>query len=464
MPNTHESIGVRAGRRPRARARVPGIQGRWEYIAPTVDALAGALSRADVFAGRAFADAHATSSSSEVDRLVAACSTTRGIDRAIVCGISFGGLVATPFRRDASGANRRARPGVGAGARLASAAASPVLRALAVALWSAVPRRKRRSGCEPSSRPRCPIGPTAGVRALAAADDPDGAGVAAADGRARARAADCRTSSPTARASTAPTLVVTGERPLDRVVPVDGTAAYAGLIRGARRVVARAHRSSGHDHAAGGVRRRGHAFVAGGAESPARGPDSAALSGPQTRCRLMRLREIAGPAGRSRRCSTSRRRRRRERAGARRTRPGRRPARRGRPRASASAVRRHDAHQGRVPGGEGVRPHRLRRAALQLPRRRHERRQRSTTAPARWTTSAPALDFMRERYPGVPLWAAGMSFGAWIALDGRRRTIRASRRSSASRRRCRSYDFEPVTHRARSRSSSSRASATSCAR
>src|SRR5438132_545754 len=24
--------------------------------------------------------------------------------------------------------------------------------------------------------------------------------------------------------------------------------------------------------------------------------------------------------------------------------------------------------------------------------------------------------FMRERYPGVPLWSAGMSFGAWIAM------------------------------------------------
>jgi len=26
------------------------------------------------------------------------------------------------------------------------------------------------------------------------------------------------------------------------------------------------------------------------------------------------------------------------------------------------------------------------------------------------------LDFMHAQYPGVPLWAAGMSFGAWIAL------------------------------------------------
>jgi uncharacterized protein len=27
-----------------------------------------------------------------------------------------------------------------------------------------------------------------------------------------------------------------------------------------------------------------------------------------------------------------------------------------------------------------------------------------------------ALDFMHEKYPNVPLWAAGMSFGSWVAL------------------------------------------------
>jgi len=27
-----------------------------------------------------------------------------------------------------------------------------------------------------------------------------------------------------------------------------------------------------------------------------------------------------------------------------------------------------------------------------------------------------AVEFMRERYPDAPLWAAGMSFGAWVAL------------------------------------------------
>ena len=28
-----------------------------------------------------------------------------------------------------------------------------------------------------------------------------------------------------------------------------------------------------------------------------------------------------------------------------------------------------------------------------------------------------ALDYMARRYPGLPLWAAGFSFGAWVALE-----------------------------------------------
>jgi alpha/beta superfamily hydrolase len=28
-----------------------------------------------------------------------------------------------------------------------------------------------------------------------------------------------------------------------------------------------------------------------------------------------------------------------------------------------------------------------------------------------------ALEFMRERYPGAPLWAGGMSFGSWVGLS-----------------------------------------------
>ena len=37
-----------------------------------------------------------------------------------------------------------------------------------------------------------------------------------------------------------------------------------------------------------------------------------------------------------------------------------------------------------------------------------------------------ALDFMHERYPQAPMWAAGMSFGSWIALDVGARDPRVS--------------------------------------
>ena len=37
-----------------------------------------------------------------------------------------------------------------------------------------------------------------------------------------------------------------------------------------------------------------------------------------------------------------------------------------------------------------------------------------------------ALDFMQERYPGARLWAAGMSFGAWVSLTVGAEDVRVS--------------------------------------
>ena len=80
---------------------VPGIQGRWEYIAPAVDALAALVPRHHVLAlrragssGAARPDARASTTSSDQ---IAAALDSRGIERAIVCGVSFGGLVALRF-------------------------------------------------------------------------------------------------------------------------------------------------------------------------------------------------------------------------------------------------------------------------------------------------------------------------------------------------------------------------------
>lgn len=40
-----------------------------------------------------------------------------------------------------------------------------------------------------------------------------------------------------------------------------------------------------------------------------------------------------------------------------------------------------------------------------------------TGGPGEMDDFRAALDFMEARYPGLPLWAAGFSFGAWIALS-----------------------------------------------
>ena len=68
-------------------------------------------------------------------------------------------------------------------------------------------------------------------------------------------------------------------------------------------------------------------------------------------------------------------------------------------------------------GRERSAAHRLRGAAVQLPRRGRELRDfRPRPRRGRGLSSA-ALDVMTARYPGVPLWAAGFSFGSWIALE-----------------------------------------------
>jgi alpha/beta superfamily hydrolase len=39
-----------------------------------------------------------------------------------------------------------------------------------------------------------------------------------------------------------------------------------------------------------------------------------------------------------------------------------------------------------------------------------------TNGPGEMDDFRAALDFMQQQYPGAPLWAAGMSFGSWVAL------------------------------------------------
>src|SRR5215831_4636993 len=40
-----------------------------------------------------------------------------------------------------------------------------------------------------------------------------------------------------------------------------------------------------------------------------------------------------------------------------------------------------------------------------------------TGGPGEREDFSAALDYLAAKYPGLPLWAAGFSFGAWIALE-----------------------------------------------
>ncbi len=79
---------------------VPGIQGRWEWHAPAIDALAQrgrvlTWSFADEpTAGAPFVDASCVDGYVEQIRLA---MTERGVSTATLCGISYGGLIAAVF-------------------------------------------------------------------------------------------------------------------------------------------------------------------------------------------------------------------------------------------------------------------------------------------------------------------------------------------------------------------------------
>jgi pimeloyl-ACP methyl ester carboxylesterase len=80
---------------------VPGIQGRWEWMAPAVDALA-AHCRVITFSLADEPSAEWTARGGGFEAYVeqvAQALDACGLDRAVVCGVSYGGLVATAFAR-----------------------------------------------------------------------------------------------------------------------------------------------------------------------------------------------------------------------------------------------------------------------------------------------------------------------------------------------------------------------------
>jgi pimeloyl-ACP methyl ester carboxylesterase len=69
---------------------IPGLQGRWEYLRPAVDALSVFFRVLTFSLGSEDLDGYA--------RQVAAVMTDARAERATICGVSFGGLVAVRLR------------------------------------------------------------------------------------------------------------------------------------------------------------------------------------------------------------------------------------------------------------------------------------------------------------------------------------------------------------------------------
>jgi 3-oxoadipate enol-lactonase len=215
---------------------IPGIQGRWEWMKPSVDALArtcrvitdslpgepGVRTAFDEEAGFDLFVQH-------VDGMLDAA----GLADAVICGVSFGGLIALHYA-----ATRRHRvralilvstpgPRWKLTPRLARYANWPMLSSPFFALGAI-----RRGWLElrvvhPDLRARLHASLQAAWRVVRAPAAPYRMSRRARLGERQDFESDCAK-------VTVPTLVVTGEHELDRVVPCDETMRYLSLIPGAR--------------------------------------------------------------------------------------------------------------------------------------------------------------------------------------------------------------------------------------
>jgi 3-oxoadipate enol-lactonase len=210
---------------------IPGLQGRWEYLRPAIDALSTSF-RVLTFS---LDDVEGLTLDRYADH-VAAVMTAAGTERAIICGVSFGGLIAVRF---AALYAKRCE------ALILASTPQPRLRlrqrhqVYLRAPWifgpifiAETPFRLRREMAaaipDATARRRFLLD---GLRTLVSAP------VSLPRMAARGQMITGEDVTPDCARITAPTLVVTGEADLDHVVPVAGSSEYARLIPNARTAV-----------------------------------------------------------------------------------------------------------------------------------------------------------------------------------------------------------------------------------
>lgn len=220
---------------------IPGIQGRWEWMRPAVAALARTFTVVSFSLAGERRSGWRLRADTPFDEHVAQLDDVldrSGVREATVCGVSYGGLVAVRYASvrpervgklvlaSAPGPHWRPTP------RILRHVASPLLSSPAFVLgaparlWPEIAAASRTVGEAGFKALRY------GLLVLLAPASP----VRMAQ---RVRCLDGHDFGNDARSVTAPTLVITGEPQLDRVVPVEGTRQYVELIPGARVVTLR---------------------------------------------------------------------------------------------------------------------------------------------------------------------------------------------------------------------------------
>jgi 3-oxoadipate enol-lactonase len=207
---------------------IPGLQGRWEYMRPTVEALSSCFRVLTFSLGAGDLDGYAEQ--------VGAAMSAKRIDRATICGVSFGGIVAVRFAalhpsrcqalilastpRSALRLRRRHQIYMRLPLILGPLFLAESPFRLRPEVLAAIPDRRdrRRFTLE-------------GIRTVLSAP------VSLRSMAARAQIITSTDLNADCARITAPTLVITGEAGLDYVVPVEGSSEYTRRIADARAIV-----------------------------------------------------------------------------------------------------------------------------------------------------------------------------------------------------------------------------------
>ena len=207
---------------------IPGLQGRWEYLRPAVDALSASFRVLTFSLGSENLDGYA--------RQVDAVMDAARVEHAVICGVSFGGLIAArfaaqyPTRCDALILASTPQPKLHLRPRHQFYLRAPWI--FGPLFLAETPFRLR-----PEIRIAMPDAKARRQFSWQSLRTVIGAPISLAQMAARARMISTEDVTPDCARITAPTLVITGERDLDHVVPVDGSSQYLRLIPNSRAVV-----------------------------------------------------------------------------------------------------------------------------------------------------------------------------------------------------------------------------------